>query len=278
MSATDDLGGLLPTDWDNWNRITSDSLNVDRLVGADGKELTSATFPEWCHKENQGPINSCAPNAGTTCVEGANFLKSGSRDQLSRWFAYIEGTKACGMFPADAGCTLDGVAEALKLKGAPLEKTVPYPARYDRNQTRFSADVYAEAALRRMAKTIDVSRGYEAWRACLGQGLGLVLLGVNWPFEYAIRNGYKFANHYRPRGRAGHAIAGVSLAESTDTRGRPDLWIANSHQGDEVYLVSATWVDELQSANPFGNLGLTDLTEPIPRRMDWLTNDSPFKR
>lgn len=278
MSAEDDLGGLLPTDWDNWRRITSDAMNVDRLVGADGKELTSANFPDWCHKENQGPINSCAANAGTTCVEGIGYLVNGSTDQLSRWFAYIQGTRACGMFPADAGCTLDGIAEALRVTGVPFEKTVPYPkGGYDRSRTRFSEEVFAEAALRRMAKTVDVSGGYDAWRAALGQGIALVLLGVNWPFEYTTRNGYKYGNHYRPRGRAGHAIAGVSLAQTTDTRGRPDLWIANSHLGDEVYLVSATWVDELQAANPFGNIGLTDLSEPTPRRMDWTGLDNPFK-
>lgn len=270
-------GGLLPTDWDQWKAITKDALKVDGLVSGD-REIHSAEFPGWLKKENQGPINSCAANAGTSCVEGASYLANGSTNQLSRWYAYIEGTKACGMFPADAGCTLDGIAKALMTKGVPLEATVPYPAQgYDRSRTSFSAAVHAEAALRRMKKTVDLSAGYDAWAKTLGQGIGLILLGVHWPFATTIRNGVKYANRYRPIGRGGHALCGATLADTRDASGRRDVFIGNSHLGDEVYLVSAQWIDDLQQADPFGNIGLTDLTEPVPRRLDWLRADSPFK-
>lgn len=268
--------GLVPEPKEVWQSSLVGSMTLHGLVSDGGKEVRYTNFPKFVHKENQGPINACAANSGTTCAEGITFLKTGHCDELSRWFTYIEGTKACGLFPQDAGCTLSAIVAILK-RGIPSEKTVPYPRAYDRDRVRFSDIVYAEAARQKMASTVSLEGGYRDWRTALGQNIGLVLLGVNWPLRTEQRDGYKYAARYSPAGRGGHAIAAVGLANSSDSDGRPDVWIANSHPGDEIYLVSATFIEELSRADPFGNVGITDLTQPIPRRLAWTGDNSPFK-
>lgn len=261
--------GLVPETKEQWRAAIAGSLSLHGLVCDYGSETRLPAVPSWMKRENQQQMNSCAGNAGTTCVEKNLYAATGKSIQLSRWFAYIEGCRACGLFPGDNGCQLSGIVQAFRQKGCPTEDLVPYPGRYDTRKANFSREVYEEAAKCQVVRTVNLDGGYSDWRKILGQNVGAVLLGVNWPLRTTTKNGHKYAARYQPAGRGGHAIAALFLADSTDSDGNPDVWIMNSHLGDEIYLVSATFIREVQQADPFGNIGITDLNVPVARTVNW---------
>lgn len=261
--------GLLPEPKSQWLASIAGSLSMHGMVCDSGSEVRLPAIPSWMKREDQSQMNSCAGNAGTTCAEKNLYAATGKSIQLSRWFAYIEGCRSCGLFPGDSGCYLSGIVDSLRKKGCPPEEMVPYPGRYDIRKTNFSSDIYEEAAKIQVIRTVSLDGGYSDWRKILGQNTGAVLLGINWPIRTTTKNGHKYASRYQPAGRGGHAIAAVFLADSTDSEGNPDVWIMNSHRGDEIYLVSATFIREVQQADPFGNIGITDLSVPVSRVVNW---------
>lgn len=229
-------------------------------------EARFAVPPSWMRIEDQGQRNSCAGNAGSSVLEKLNYMLTGSTRQLSRQFIYAEGQKKCGI-RGDSGCALFGIIDAAEQIGCCGEDVEPY----GQYRTQFKPEAYEDAKKLRIKTKIN-PRGYEDWRAILGQNIGGLLIGMNWPIS--LSNGY--ASRYRPLENKGHALAALFLADTEDSQGRPDVWIANSHSenfGQAGWMkVSATFVEELQRQDPFGNQGVTDLEVVRPRPISWAEN------
>lgn len=264
------MSGLLPDTPEQLAFRMGAGLTLPPVCMSTEGEARFASPPAWIKTEQQGMMNSCAGNAGSTLLEKLQFMLTKSQRQLSRLFMYVEGQKASGDVGYDNGCRLFGIIRAAQQIGCCGEDVVPYgPYR-----TRFPAEAYEDAKKIRAKTTIN-PRNYADWRAILGQNIGGLLIGMQWPIR--LQNGY--AAHYQPTGGDGHALAALFLADTEDSQGRPDVLVANSHGPDfginGWMKVSASFVDELQAQDPFGNQGVTDLVDIAPRKFSW-ADDSAF--
>lgn len=223
-------------------------------------ETRLSRIPSWVKFDDQRQMNSCAGHGGTTALEKIAYNLIGRPQQLSRLFLYAEGQKRCGI-RGDNGCALYGIVKAAMEVGVAREEVQPYGP----YQTKFSEAVYQDAANWRLKKTLKLDLGYNSYRAILGQNIGSILVGTMWPIE--IQNGY--VRSYRRHGGGGHAYAAMFLADTADANGRPDVWFVNSHQGNFAFKGSATFVEEMQGEDHFGNVGFTDMDVPAPRKIDY---------
>ena len=114
-----------------------------------------------------------------------------------------------------------------------------------------------------------MSAGYSAWRTLLGRNIGGVLLGMYWPVSLDSKG---IANRV-PTGGGGHAIAGLFLADTSDANGNPDVWILNSHSVSfglgGWFKATRSFIEDLQARDDFGNVGVSDMSVPGPRVVDW---------
>ena len=260
--------GLVPESRDTWRAAISDAQAMP--VCGDGPETRLAVPPAWMKVENQGPINSCSANGLTSCAEKCEYARAGKVVQLSRWFQYVESERfTYGQPGRDDGATLSAALRVGREIGFVPESDEPYPTTYDRNRTRFNTEIKALAAERKITSTISLASGYSAWRTLLGRDIGAVLLGMYWPVQLDSRC---FATRV-PTGGGGHAIAGLFLADTSDANGNPDVWILNSHSTsfglNGWFKVTRSFVEDLQARDDFGNVGVSDMSVPGPRVVDW---------
>lgn len=231
--------------------------------------------PSWVRIEAQGQTNSCAAHAGTSCAERVAYAKSGTVEQLSRNYLYVRGQEKCGLFGRDVGCTLGGIISALTEFGVCPETLWPFTGTY---QTQIPRGCDDQAKRYRATHTVDVeSLGYEGFRTVIGQNIGAVLMATSWPLR--LWDGYIVEQH-QPTGRGGHALAGLFLSSRLDGNGRPYVWVANSHDvtsGKAGWLLwSPRAIDSLIQSSQWGCTGLTDMSTPAPREVDWRGTQNPF--
>jgi len=208
-------------------------------------------------------------------MEKLAYMLGGSVVQLCRNYLYIRGQQLCGI-RGDSGCTLGGIIAALKKFGVCPEELWPFTATY---QTRIPDGCDEAAQAFRATKTLDVeSSGYNGFRTVLGQNIGAVEMACCWPLN--LTDGY-IVQQYEPQGSGGHAIAALFLSDRLDGRGRPYVWVANSHSTEAQHggwmLWSPTAIDQLIESDEWGSTGITDMTVPAPREVDWAGANNPFK-
>lgn len=260
--------GLVPESRDAWQAAISDAQPLP--VCGDGPETRLAVPPAWMKVENQGPINSCSANGMTSCAEKCEYARTGKSVQLSRWFQYVESEiYTYGHAGRDDGATLSAALRVGREIGFVTEIDEPYPATYDRNRTRFNTEIKALAAERKITSTISLASGYSAWRTLLGRDIGAVLFGMFWSGQIDSR-GYLIGP---PRSGGGHALAGLWLADTCDANGNPDIWGGNSY-GTQFgiggfFKMTRSFIEDLQSRDDFGNVGVSDMSVPGQRVVDW---------
>jgi len=260
--------GLVPESREAWHVSIADAQPMP--VCGDGPETRFAVPPSWMKTESQGPINSCSANGMTSCVEKCEYARTKKAVQLSRWFQYVESERfTYGQPGRDDGATLSAALRVGREIGFVTEADEPYPATYDRNRTKFNTEIKALASERKITSTISLASGYSAWRTLLGRDIGAVLLGMYWPVQLDSKG---YATRV-PTGGGGHAIAGLFLADTSDANGNPDVWILNSHSTsfglNGWFKVTRSFIEALQARDDFGNVGVSDMSVPGPRVVDW---------
>ena len=260
--------GLVPESREAWHVSIADALPMP--VCGDGPETRLAVPPSWMKCEQQGAINSCSANGITSVAEKLEYARTGKVVQLSRWFQYVNSEVfTFGRPGLDQGATLSAALRVGREIGFVPESDEPYPSVYDRNRLQFNTEIKRLAESRKITSTISLKSGYEAWRTLLGRNIGGVLLGMYWPVSLDA-NG--LANRI-PTGGGGHAIAGLFLADTSDANGNPDVWILNSHSTsfglNGWFKVTRSFIEDLQSRDDFGNVGVSDMSVPGPRVVDW---------
>lgn len=266
--------GLVSETKDERRTWRDQQVQLPPMSAANVKERLFDTPPSWLRIENQRQTNSCAPHAGSTCGEGMYFAATGQVVQLCRNYLYIRGQQKCGM-RGDTGCTLGGIIAAMKEFGVCPESLWPFNGTY---QTSIPRGCDEQAKLCRVTHTLDVeSLGYEGFRLTIGQNIGTVLMATSWPLR--LWDGYVVEQH-QPQGRGGHALAGMFLSSRLDGNGRPYIWVANSH---DVTSGKAGWqlwspraIQTLIETSQWGCTGITDMSTPTPRNVDWTGADNPF--
>ena len=216
--------------------------------------------------ENQGGIGACQGHALSSIVEWCYMLQLNDIDgvQLSRAAAYYE-TQRLDRIRGDRGSTISGGVKLSRTWGVPEEALWPYRARYD-NDRPSNWDAVTESAHRyKIANAVKVT-DYEQARVFLGSGVGGISLGIRWSRNYGavIDRAHK--------GKGGHAVALISLADRKDKDDNPYLWLVNSwgtRWGNRGWAevspaaVRAWLRDSFTTA-----VGLTELPNVQPRDFD----------
>jgi hypothetical protein len=178
--------------------------------------------------ENQGQMNSCAGNSGSSILEACLWHQSGGtvHTQLSRMFAYVNGQRHCGI-NGDSGATLKGVIDGFQAEGCPKEEFAPYTGQY---YTRFGQEAQADARnqkLKSYMAVTDVEQVYEG----LAKKIGGLYLGINWVPEARNPEAGGYIHSFRSQGGRGgyHAVCMLDWCEEKDNEGYPYLRLFNSH-------------------------------------------------
>ena len=226
----------------------------------------------WHRIENQGSMGSCQGHALSSVCEMAYHIATGAVTQFSPLFAYYATQQVDGLLGRDDGSTIAGGMQCAKQFGAcPLE-AMPYPnpVRYT---GRFTANAF-EAAEPFKIRSHAVCQSYDDVFAFLSSGQGGVEIGINWGSSMTPnRDGV--IEQFHP-GRGGHAVCFLGYSRREDDQGRKYLWLANSWSeewGDRGWAeISPRAVDQMAQHRDTVMIGLSDLSTPTPRSIDWVKN------
>lgn len=228
---------------------------------------------KWHRIENQSSMGSCQGHALSSVGEMAFIIAIGEVIQFSPMWCYLNTQKIDGLLGSDRGSTISGGAKCAKTVGFVPEEMFPYPrpARYHSN---IPDELYPEAAKFRI-QSHSILTSYEDVFQYLASGQGGVEIGISWGLQPNREGVVERFNS----GGGGHAVSFLGYSTRKDSQGRNYLWLANSWDtswGRGGWAeVSPRAVDEMSRHRYTVMIGMSDLTTPEPRPVDWI-GDSIF--
>ena len=260
-------------DAEDWNAVERMTVLDDelRLLVGNYQEITIDPR-EVLVTHQQGPVGSCRGHSGSTILEWCYCIATGKVPTvvLSPQFMYIETQRIDGLVGRDVGSTINGGIRLMKETGCCEDRLWPYKARYSTKRPHNWDEVTQNAAMFKITRG-DRLRSYDAIRTFLGSGQGGVDCGISWSGAYSrpVVESYN-------GGRGGHAIALPCLSERTDSKGRPYVFMLNSHgessgrRGWSEWSPNAVEKMTRNSRNVF--VGVSDMPNVQPREFsleDW---------
>ena len=234
----------------------------------DGPEILDPR--DWYKIEMQYQLSSCVGNATTGPVEVSYRNKTGKIAQFSRWFAYLEAQKYSDIvqpgfryFGRDGGALIAGARKFCTDVGNCFESTVKYPNRY---VTDIPQVAFTEAANFKISSSSVIGKTQDPYaeaKAYLSSGLGGLLLGAPWPFNISSNH---TVTSFRNYGSQGHAWCIIGYLKDL-------LVAANSHdvtfEDKGFFYLNRQGFNELAANRNASIVGLSDLTVPRGRKVDW---------
>jgi len=225
--------------------------------------------------DKQLNMSSCQGFSLTNCGEYLWALPYGSvsKDrQFSQLFAYLESQRIDGLIGEDKGSTISGGVKAAREIGFLTESHLPYRTPYPSRAWALITD-----ALRKLAEPFRIRshtwlESYDAIFQYLASGSGAVHTGTLWNDSFYASNGVLESISLRNGG--GHATAWLGYSKRKDSRGRKYIWRLNSHN-DSWTEIAPSVIDALCKHSYTSIVGISDLSTPGPRKMDW-TKERPL--
>lgn len=211
---------------EDWSKIERFTVLDDALKQLVGNYSELAFDPrEVLVTHQQGPVGSCRGHSGSTTLEWVHTLSTGELPAvvLSPAFMYYQTQAEDGLLGRDVGSTISGGATVMMEQGCCEDALWPYEASYNPQKPRNWDEVEGNAKTY-IVKRVDRLRSYDAIRTFLGSGQGGVDCGISWNSRYSQPVVESYSG-----GRGGHAVALPSLSERKDRRGRPYVFMLNSH-------------------------------------------------
>ncbi len=252
--------------------------HTDFIMACKGYAAPDEIDPrEWYKIEMQSSMSSCVGHGLTGPLEFGYRAKMKKTVNFSRMYAYLISQKYSEIvqggryFGVDGGALIAGARKAAVDNGVCLEVTMPYPqgAKYSTGIPK-GADEEAHIFKIGSSSVIGTTRDpYTEAKTYLSAGLGGLLVGAPWPF--------RISNHtvvdFRSYGSAGHAWCILGYLKD----GR--LVAANSHseafEDKGWFYLNQQGFNEMVGNSNTSVVGLSDLTVPRPRSVDW-SKDSMF--
>ena len=251
-------------------------------AGADFEPPEEIDPRPWHRIEMQGGMGSCQGHALSSVCEMAYHIATGEVTQFSPLFAYLATQEMDGLLGRDAGSTIyNGMNVAKRIGQLPLElMPYPNPVRYPSlpiSKIREDLEAGYKLASQFKIRLHAICKNYADVFNYLSAGQGGVEIGIPWGNGLTPVNG--LIERFVPGG-GGHAVAFLGYSKRRDTEGRKYLWLANSWSqtwGNNGWAeVSPTAVDQMGSHQFTTMIGLSDLSVPTPRKVDW-RKDSVFE-
>jgi hypothetical protein len=260
-------------DAEDWDAVDSMDVMDDelRLLVGNYQEVTIDPRTVLVTHQ-QGPVGSCRGHSGSTTLEWCYCIATGQVPTavLSPAFMYYETQRIDGLVGRDVGSTISGGIKLMKETGCCENSFWPYEARYNARRPSDWQEAVSNAAKFKINRG-DRLKSYDAIRTFLGSGQGGVDCGISWSSSYS----QPVVESYNG-GRGGHAIALPSLSDRKDSRGRPYVFMLNSHGERSGRSGWSEWspnaVDKMtrDSRNVF--IGVSDMPNVQPREFtidDW---------
>ena len=269
------LDASMPNDWardyEDFDFLHSLPVADDEMRLMAGEYEEGRLDPKEVLKtENQANMGSCRGHSGSTGLEWIGSIATGQpSQQLSRMMMYVETQRRDGI-TRDAGSTIGNGIKQMMQVGICDEVLWPYPSRYTQQRPSNWQEVLENASSKRVVSAKQI-KSYEAARVFLGSYQGFIDTGISWRQSYAAPVVESFSV-----GSGGHAIALICLSERTDSRGRPYIWMLNSHglnsgvRGWSEW--SPTFVEQALRHNWSEFIAVSDMPEARPRKFsldDW---------
>lgn len=221
----------------------------------------------WHVIENQGGMGSCQGHANTSCCEYAFRVATAEVIQFSEMYSYLMSQKLDGLLGRDQGSTImGGVTAATKFGCCPVD-VFPYPSRYS---TTIPSGAH-DAAKPFKINSHAVCTSYDDIFQYLASGQGGVEIGLAWNSSMEPVGGT--IESYRGSGGGGHAVCFLGYSKRVDPTGRKYLWLANSWSqswGKSGWAeVAPAAIDTILRHRWSVAVGLSDLSTPEPRKVDW---------
>lgn len=188
--------------------------------------------------------------------------------QFSQLFAYLESQRIDGLLGRDAGSTIAGGLKVASQIGYLPESELPYQTPYPSNARTLATD-----AMRKLAEPFRIRshtwlESYDAIFQYLASGSGAVHTGTAWNDSFYSSNGVLESVRFGTRD-GGHATAWLGYSKRKDSKGRNYIWRLNSHN-DSWTEIAPSVIDALCRHSYTSIVGISDLSTPGPRKMDWL--------
>lgn len=221
--------------------------------------------------DDQGNMGSCGGHGNTNAAEYVWALadkKYSDAKQLSRLFAYLEAQRFDGLLGRDAGSTISGGLRVAKEIGYLEEKHLKYFTPYPAN-----ARTLITNEMRKLAEPFKIRShtwldSYDAIFQYIASGAGACFVGTLWNNSFYAQNGVLESVNLRSGG--GHAYCFAGYSKRKDSKGRNYIWRKNSHSNDNWTEIAPSVIDALCRHSYTSIVGISDLSTPGPRKMDWL--------
>jgi hypothetical protein len=221
--------------------------------------------------DKQFNMSSCAAFSLTNSGEyiGARLQawpRFSDEFQFSQLFAYLETQRIDGLLGRDAGSTISGGLRVAREIGFLPDSDLPYRTPYPSNARTLVTD-----AMRAKAGALKI--GSHSWLTTyddifnyIASGAGCCHTGTVWNDSFYASNGV--LERISLSNGGGHATCWAGYSKRKDSRGRNYLWRVNSHN-DSWTEIAPSVVDALCSHRYTSIVGMSDLTVPKPRKIDF---------
>ena len=220
-------------------------------------------------RDDQGRMSSCTGFGMTNAAEVTGYLQTGIWKQYNPLWSYRRGQEVSNI-RGDNGATIHGVVEAAKKKGLLPEDTnddgkpeYPYVVQYS---FQFPQECYTTAAKFKIGYSLNLN-GFDAILRFLQSNQGAVVVGGAWGNWHPNSAGIcdRFIG-----GGGGHCRAYIDWITINN---KVYLVEINSHYkqyGVNGYAYhSKTFVDGQAKDKNTATIGVSDLSGPAPRVIDW---------
>lgn len=259
----------MPNDWardyEDFEYLHSLPVADDEMRLMAGEYQETRLDPKQVLKtEDQKSFGSCRGHSGSTGLEWIRSLATGkASQQLSRWMMYVESQKRSGIV-GDKGATIAAGIQQMKQVGICDETLWPYPSRYTQQRPANWQQILVNSELNKIITAKQI-KSYEAGRIFLGSNQGYIDAGIAWRQSYAAPVVESFSG-----GNGGHAIALICLSQRLDSKGRPYIWMLNSHglnSGTRGWTEwSPTFFEQACRHNWTEFVAVSDMPAAIPRK------------
>lgn len=222
-------------------------------------------------KKNQRQTNTCAGHAFSTGREQLNWELTGTIEVYSALAAYLLAKRVYDGTTNDNGTSISSLFDAAARSGTPREQSCPFAGHV--NPHALTAAAIGEANDHKIGQFTRL-KGYDAVWRFKSSGQGFIVIGTPW-YEGQTVNvlGTHRETLAAMRGRllGFHARVVTGWYAETDSAGRPDLEVWNSH-GDGPRPVAAECFDAWADDPRIEIIGCSEQREFAPRSpVDWST-------
>lgn len=221
--------------------------------------------------DRQGGVGSCQGFSLANCGEYLWAIQSGwdqykGDHQFSSMAAYLLSQEKDGLIGRDVGSTISGGLHVARNIGYVPEKMLPYVARYPSNARAVVTQAMRQAASEFKVRSHTWLKSYADIFKYLAAGVGAVHTGTIWNNSFYASNAV--LESISTFNGGGHATAWLGYSKRKDPSGRNYIWRLNSHN-DSWTEIAPRVIDQLFTSSYTAIVGLSDLSTPGPRNIDW---------